>query len=292
MLSHKFIAALGILCLAIAAVMTAPATRAETDARNLRGKLLAIDLRAKTLQVRQDNGTTKTLAFSKKTEFVRNGKKSKVKSLVLRDTLQVKYKANSNAVQVAATGPASKRIAGQLNDANKGSGQVTLNGKLVRATAQTHIVRNGAIVSLSRLTRHDKVVAHVKPNAALENGGAEAFDLIAHGPEEDEVHGTLSAISGNQVSITPSNGTAVVTVNVTSATMIEVDERNATLNDLAVGMQVEADYDPATLNAFDIETDSDGDDDDAEIHGTVAAVDTVVGTITIAPTNEELSFWQ
>lgn len=285
MLSHKFIAALGILCLALVAVMTAPATRAETDARNLRGKLLTIDLRAKTLQVRQDNGTTKTLAFSKKTEFVRNGKKSKVKSLVLRDTLQVKYKANSNAVQVAATGPASKRVAGQLNGANKGSGQVTINGKLVHSTAQTHIVRNGAIVSLSRLTRHDKIVAHVKPNAALENGGAEAFDLIAHGPEQAEVHGTLSAISGNQVSITPSNGTAVVTVNVTSATMLEVDDRNATLNDLAVGMQVEADYDPATLNAFDIETDSDGDDDDAEIHGTVAAVDAVAGTITIAPTN-------
>ncbi|TAH49958.1 MAG: hypothetical protein EYC68_15405 [Chloroflexota bacterium] len=285
MLSRKLIPVLGILLFTVFAVLAVPSARAETDAQNLRGKLLTIDLRAKTLQVRQGNGATKTLTFSKKTQFVRNGKKSKVKSLVLRDTLQVKFKANSNAVQVTATGPASKRVAGQLNDANKGSGTVIIKGKTLQANAQTQIVRNGAIVSLSRLTRQDKVVAHVKPTAAEGNGGAEAFDLIAHGPEEDEVHGTISAIAGNQVSIAPSNGTPVVTVNVTSETMIEVDDHNAALGDLAVGMQVEADYDPTTMNAFDIEADSDGDDDDAHVIGTVSAVDAAAGTITIAPTN-------
>jgi len=282
MFFRKLFFAFGIFVLTASMFWAAPASRAETEALKGRGQLLTIDLRAKTLQLRQDNGATKTLKFSKKTKFVRNGKNSRAKALLLRDALEIKYQANLNVIQVTATGPAGKRIAGKLNDAIKGSGMLSIDGKLVHSTAQTHIVRNGAIVSLSQLTRADTVVAHVKRNAANANAQTEAFDLIANGPKEQKVEGTISALTGNQIVIAAWNGSVVATWNITPETMIEVDGRAATLSELAVGMQVEAHYDPTTWNVYTIETDSDGPFDDVEINGVITALD-AAGGITIAP---------
>lgn len=284
MISGKITALLGAILLGLVFLMLAPHALADTDALSANGKILTIDLGAKKLQILKTDGTTLTLKYSKKTTIERNGKTAKIKALLLQDAIQAKYKAGLTAVKFSATGPASRKIAGKLENALKGNGTVSVNGRLVQTTAQTRIVRNGQAVSLSSLARQDKLVAHVKPSATEGSGGDEAFDLIADGPEDDELHGTISAIVGNQVTITPSNGTADVTVNVTDTTMIEVDGEDAALADLAVGMQVEAHYDAVTLDAFSIETDSQGEEDDGHVSGTVAAVDPVAGTITITPT--------
>lgn len=261
-----------------------PSASAETDAQSVSGLIYTIDLKAKMFTVKKTDNSTMTLSFNKFTLIKRNGGDVKVKALALQDAVTVKFKANKLATRINATGPKTGKVAGALTDALKGNGTVVIGTRTVRTTAQTRISRNGVLVSLSQLTRLDKLVAHVKP-AALHavSSDPEAADLIANGPDDDELHGTISALSGNAVTITPSNGTAGVTINVTATTMIEVDGEHAALGDLAVGMQVEASYDPVTFDAFSIETDSEGDSDDGFVNGTVAAVDTNAGTITITP---------
>jgi len=262
-----------------------PSARAETDAQSVTGAIHTIDHKAKTLTVKKAGNSIVTLKFDKSTLIKRNGGNAKVKALALQDSVTVKFKANKLATKINATGPKLGKVTGALTDALKGNGTVVIGTKTVKTTAQTRISRNGILVSLSQLTRQDKLVAHVKPatpHAAASD--PEAADLIVNGPDGGELHGTISAISGNAVTITPSNGTPNVTINVTATTMIEVDGHHAALTDLAVGMQVEAEYNPTTFDAYSIETDSDGDSDDGHVNGTVAAVDPSAGTITITPT--------
>lgn len=280
MVSRHLFALLGAIALVIFGLLSGPAVRADTEAANLNGDILTLDLKAKTLQVIKSDKSVVTVTFNGKTVISRNGKTAKVKALLLRDAVQVKTKAGA-ALKITATGPASKKLAGKLSDALKGQGELIVGGKTVLATAQTRIVRNGQVASLSSLTRNDAIVAHLKPGST--ESTSEAFDVISSGPEDDEVHGTINAIAGNQVTVSPLNGSADVTLNVTDTTMIEVDGQEATLADLTVGMEIEAHFDPTTFEAFVIETDSHNEDDDAHISGTVSAVDLDAGTLTITP---------
>lgn len=259
------------------------AAYAETDAA-VSGEINTINLATKHITIKQTDNSTVTLKVKKATVIERNGKTVKLKALVLRDTISTRYLASTRvARKLNVTGPKNQRVSGALNNAIKGSGTVTIGDKTITATANTKISRNGSIVSLSQLTRKDKVTAHFTTGAANAPSSIEALDMIADGPDEGEVHGLIAAINGNQVTVTPNNGTPEVTINVTADTMIEVDGEDATLGDLAVGMQVEASYDPVSFDAFSIEADSKGEQDDAHIHGTVAAVDTGAGTLTITP---------
>src|SRR5262249_34177780 len=54
-----------------------------------------------------------------------------------------------------------------------------------------------------------------------------------------------------------------------------------TLTDLLVSQAVEAEYDPTTFAAFSIDVSSESED--AGVEGTVFAVDTTLGTVTITP---------
>lgn len=286
-MSHKVLfSVFSLLMFALLGILPAPSARAETDALNVTGVIHTIDLKAKMLTVKKADHSTVTLKYSKLTVIERNGKTVKVKALALQDAIKARYKANLAAVKFTVTGPKTGKVAGALTNALKGDGTVTIGATLVQTNAQTRISRNGKLVSLSQLTRSDTVVAHTKAttgNAPI--SGTEVQDILASGPEDDEVHGAITAIAGTQVTIAPTNGTADVTVNAAATTMIEVDGNHAALGDLAVGMQVEAHYDATTLDAFVIETDSIGASDDAHVTGTVSAVDLIAGTVTIAPAN-------
>jgi hypothetical protein len=275
-----------MLMFALLGILPAPSARAESDALSVTGVIHTLDLKAKMLTIKKADNSTVTLRYNKLTVIERNGRTVKAKALALQDAIKARYKANLAAVKFTVTGPKTGKVAGALTNALKGDGTVMIGATLVQTNAQTRISRNGKLVSLSQLTRSDSVVAHTQATTGnVSTSGNEANDILASGPEEDEVHGIITAISGTQVTITPTNGTADVAVNVTDATMIEVDGNHAALGDLAVGMQVEAHYDPTTFDAFAIETDSIGASDDAHVTGTVSAVDLIAGTVTIAPAN-------
>ncbi|MBI4671170.1 MAG: hypothetical protein HY741_05825 [Chloroflexi bacterium] len=276
---HKLVSVLGgVLIVLTLFVAAGQATHAAPDKATVKGVVHTINLNAKTVSIKKKDGTTITLKSVGTTAFKRNGAVSNLKGLSLRDKVTAVYNpANLNAARFKAKGPAIKDISGGVTAASKSNGIVTLGTTKVHITTSTKIARNGELVSMSSLTRQDKLVAHVKEGTSV------ALDLVGNGPEEGEVHGTISAIVGSNITITPNNGAADVTVIVVADTMIEVDEHDATLADLAVGQKAEAHYDPTTMNAFEIEAKTLDEDEDAHISGVVAAVDTGAGTITITP---------
>lgn len=267
---------------ALVAFSLVPAVHAAPDGGKVTGTILTLDFGAKTVTIKKSDSSTVTLTFAKTTKISRNGKKAKNQALVLNDTVTAKYSKNLVLKALTATGPQSKKIAGALTAALKGNGTVTIGNQTVSVTAETRISRNGALVSLSQLTSHDKLVAHVKAvNGA--SGGYQALDLICDGPHDGLVRGLISAIQDSQITVMPDNGADDIVLNVTDSTMIEKDGKTATLADLTVGMQIKAAFDPDTNDAYVIEADSDGENNDAHIHGTVSAIDTTAGTLTIAP---------
>lgn len=273
------------LFLALLSLALSPNVHAATDS-SVSAKIYTLDLGARTVTLKKADNSTLTLKFLKTTQIQRNGKNARLSKLLLNDRVNAQYKKNLTLTQFAATGPKSRKIGGALSNAVKGSGTVTVNGRTLQTTTSTRIARNGKLVSLSELTRRDSVVAHINKTGAKSaqaSSKARVLDLLADGPQEGEVHGLISAISGGQVTVTPDNGTADVVLNVTADTLIEVDGKTAALTDLAAGMKVEAAYDPATNNAYSIEADSHGETNDAKIDGTVSAVDAAGGTLTVTP---------
>lgn len=274
---------LGILLVIAFGFAPSSTAHAETDALGS-GTIRTIDLARKLVTIKKGDGSSLTVKVKATTTILRNGKTAKLKALVLVDGINVKYNAGTNtARRINASGPASTRVSGRLTNAVKGSGTVTIGDQSFVATAGTRIARNGKLVSLSELTRQDRLTAHLASAANPAPQSSQALDILADGPEEGEVHGLITAINGSQVTVTPDNGTPDVTINVTATTMIEINGQDATLGDLGVNMEIEARYDPSTLDAFSIEADTDGEADDGHIQGVVAAVDVGAGKLTVTP---------
>jgi len=95
------------------------------------------------------------------------------------------------------------------------------------------------------------------------------------------LEGTVAAVdtTAGTITITPKKGGADVTLFVDATTFIKRNGAAATLADVLVGDKVEAKYNAATMLASKLEVKLNL----SEVKGTVAAVDTVAGTITITP---------
>ncbi|MGB8648740.1 MAG: DUF5666 domain-containing protein [Anaerolineae bacterium] len=267
----------GLFVMALVAGTLAAASASASTLTTVSGKLNTVNLATRQMTVSTSTGTV-TLKWNSTTHFVRNGVAASSKKLVLRDTVTAKYNSGTGMVTLlTATGPAVTVVSGAVTYAAKGTGVVTIGTTRVHTSANTKIARNGKVVALTSLTRKDVVVVHVAA------GTNNALDMEDNGPEEGQVQGTITAISGNSVTITPTDGTAPVTVTADANTMIELDGQPAALTDLQLNMTAEAEYDPSTMLAYSIDAESEGED--LEVTGTVAAVDTTNNTITIAPSD-------
>jgi hypothetical protein len=96
-----------------------------------------------------------------------------------------------------------------------------------------------------------------------------------------EVDGTISAVDvgAGTVTVTPEKGGPDIVLKVDSTTVIKRNDTPATLADLQVNDRVEAKYNPVTILAVRIEVEMDL----AEIEGSISAIDTGAGTVTITP---------
>jgi len=275
-----------IFLVLLAGVLASPVAADQEEALStvVTGVINTIDPVAQTLNIKLANGTSVTLRVARRVSIERNSVPTNLEGLVLRDNITAKYRSfNLVATVLDATGPAVQSVSGTVTDLNTSSGVLTVGSESVQTTANTKISRNGLVVSLSKITKHDAVVVHIATASAVARSTATASSVIASGPTEDEVHGAISAIIGSNVTITPNNGTSPVTVVVTANTHIELDGLTVGLASLQVGMQVEAHYDPITFEAFFVDADSPGQANEAKIHGLIAAVDLNAGTVTITP---------
>ena len=257
---------------------------------NLSGTVYIVNATAHSVTLKDALGKTTTLTVTSKTKIRRNNKAVKLNGLVLGDQVTVVFDSANNATQIVAKGPAVSTVKGGVAGVATGAGTVQIVKKSVNTGGQTRIVRNGKISSLRSLTLLDTVTSHVTTVSVGKSSSSvlQALDIQADGPEESEVHGTIVALtlavpaSPAMVTIHPADGVSPdITLNITDITMIEINDLPATFADLLVGMIVEAEYDPLTLNAFSIE--SEDEEEDAEIEGTITAIDAVSCTVVATP---------
>lgn len=285
---------IGVLILLVSVNM--PATQIEAAGSiKLSGTVYTIDATARMVTLKDSLGTLTSLNVTRKTKIRRNNKSVPLTGLVLGDQVNAISDTSNNAIQINAVGPAVSTVQGGVAGVSSGTGIVQIaKKKTLNTSGQTRVVRNGTIASLNSLTLFDTVTSHVtSPSSKSSSLGTQALDIQADGPEESEVNGTIVAVNPGSpgdplavppvpptpttITIAPKGGGANITLNITANTVIEVNDAIATIADLTVGMLVEAEYDPTTLDGFRIEADS--EEDDAEIEGTITALDTVSCTL-------------
>ncbi len=159
----------------------------------------------------------------------------------------------------------------------------TLLGSRVRlryGLLTTRLWHNGVRISLSRLHVGNVVSAAYTPSALIGMPGTAGDVNDNNGLYE--VSGTVAAVDTtlNTVSIASHEGGSTVVLNVNASTVITRNGAPATLADLVFGDQVEAKYDSATMTASYIKVEDTAQQ--AEIEGSITAVDTTLGTVTIS----------
>jgi hypothetical protein len=263
------------LVLAIAVAPAASARGGGGSTASITGTVYTIDAGKRNITVKTSVGTSVKLSTSRST-ITRNGVSVTLKDLALNDSITGSYKVSTLAAKVlSASGPSVTSVSGKASAVSLAGGALSVGSQNLQTNAGTRIARNGQIVALRQITSRDTLVAHVATGTNV------VLDLLADGPDESEVQGVISMISGSNVTISPNDGSPAVTVVVGTATIIEVNDAPGTLTDLQVSQAVEAEYDPTTFAAFSIDVSSESED--AEVEGTVFAVDTTLGTVTITP---------
>jgi hypothetical protein len=279
---------LSIVVLLLTALILPAAARAAST--SVTGVIGSLSPAARTVTIQESDGTQVMLRASERTVLTRNGKAVRFAALALRDQVTVQLQ-RSTLVRLDARGPALDSTRGVFTGfdaASKLLTMATVNGaRSFRIDTATLTVRNGAPATAQGLARGDALLVHSPPLPAGSPSGtvATAADVIADGPEEEDVEGTITALAGQDVTITPEHGSAV-TVHVNASTVIKIYDASgahtATLADLATGMRAAADYDPVSLVADHILARA-AEQHQAEVEGKVTAVDATAHTISIAP---------
>lgn len=236
------------------------------------GTLYTIDTKTKHITLK-NGGILNTFKYSAKTNFIRNGISSNAKGLVIGDSITAVFRRGLAPAKVKAIGIAVTTIKGMVTGVSSSAGTIKVGTQTLQTTFHTEIIRNGDVSHLDSVALDDNIVAHEDEQGEIE-------DVEVQGPEDTEIRGTITAVDtvNNKVTIDDGAGN-VVTVNVTANTVIELNDTFGTISDLTSGLFVEAQYDSTTFEAFRINVED--MEDDAKISGTITAVDTVNGSVTI-----------
>lgn len=260
------------ICVLLIGIFAAIST--EAGGTKLKGTLYSLSGKNHTVTLKDATGKLQTLNVGA-AKLKRNGSTAALNGLVIGDRVAAQFpKGVMNPKKLKAAGPKVTTISGALQNVHSSSSSVQVGGKSYKATSKTRLIRNGKVVSLSKLTRHDSVTVHVSSSGDCE-------DIDSEGPDDAEVRGVISSVDtgASTITITPDDGSPDVTLTVTADTEIELDGEDVALSDLVAGETAEAEYDPATMVAFSIDAES--PDDEAEIHGAITAIDLGLGTVTV-----------
>ena len=274
-----------VLAALLLAVFVLPAA-AKPATSSVSGVIGSLSPAGRTVTVQKGDGTHVILRVTDHSALTRDGKTVHFASLALRDQVTVQAQS-STIVRLDAQGPALDSARGVFTSFDATANKLTMatvqGARSFLISSSTLVVRNGAPATAQGLAHGDALLVHAP--AAATGTTATAADIEADGPEEEDVEGTITAISGQDVTITPEHGSAV-TVHVGTATVIKVSDSTgthiATLADLATGMQAAADYDPVSLVADHIVARA-AEQHQSEVEGTVSAVDATASTISITP---------
>jgi hypothetical protein len=255
------------------------------------GQIVSLSAAAQTLTVQTGDGSQAVFHVTPASHLWRNGSSVGLAGLALRDAV-LTAQVDRRTLRVAtlrARGPAVTTTRGSLGGLDPALQSLSVSTPAgprdFLITPATLFVRNGHAATATDLTARDSLLVHALAGATAEPVAA---DVEADGPEAAEVEGTITAVSGGDVTITPEHGPAV-TVHVNDSTLIRLHsaggETTGTLADLKTGMKAEAGFDPVSFVALRIEAKpaDGGHGQNAHVEGTVGAVDGGAGTITINP---------
>lgn len=243
------------------------------------GTLYSLATKNHTVTLKNSSGGLQTLNVAK-AKMKRNGATTTLTGLVIGDKVSAGFLSGGmNPNKLQAKGHKVTTVAGALQGVSSSSASVQVAGKSLKTNARSHVLRNGAIIPLSKLTKRDSVTVHV-------NSSNECDDIDSEGPDDSEVSGTIASVdtTAGTITITPDDGSPDITLTVTVDTEIELGDDDALLSNLIAGDTVEAEYDPTTLVAYSIEAQN--PDQEEEVSGTITAIDLTLGTLTIQSSEE------
>jgi Cu/Ag efflux protein CusF len=252
------------------------------NTRALKGTIVAVDRKARTMTVAPLHGTPSKIGVANSTVITRKGKSGKFSKLRVGDKVNLKFNTQTKQATSIVDSPDLYEIHGTVESVDTTASTVTIasedggNSVTVTVDPNTVIQRNGVAATLADLLVGDKVEAKYDSATMLAS-------LIKTDVEDSELNGTIAALdtAASTVTITPDDGSADVVLNVVASTVIERNGVVATLADLLVGDKVEAKYDSATMLASFIKTEV--EDGELKVKGTIAALDATANTVTIAP---------
>jgi phage terminase large subunit-like protein/Ni,Fe-hydrogenase maturation factor len=263
------------------ATMLASRISARLNLVGLLGVISAIDTTGSTLTVTpKTGGPDVVLKVDSSTGIKRNGKTATLADLQLGDRVEARYNpvtmlatkifARLNLVGLSGVISAIDPIGSTLTVTPKGGGADVV----LKVDSATIIKRNGKTATLADLQLGDRVEARYNPVTMLAANISARLNLVP-------LSGVISAIDpiGSTLTVTPKKGGADIVLKVDSATIIKRNGISATLADLQVTDRVEAKYNPVSMLAASINARQTL----AEVEGTISAVDTGAGTVTVTP---------
>jgi len=234
---------------------TAPVS-ALSNKRALKGTIVALDTRSRTITVSPLKGADVKVRVAKGTIVTRKGKASSFTKLHVGDKVNLNYNPKNKQASHVEDSPSQYEIHGTVEAVDTVANTVTVaseeggNSVILKVDANTVFKRNGVVATLADLLVGDKVEAKYDSATMLASS-------IKTETEDSDFNGTIAAVdlTAKTVTITPEDGGADVVLNVVESTVFISHDTVISLSNLQVGDKVEAEYDSATLVASKIELD-------------------------------------
>jgi hypothetical protein len=252
----KFTYALTVLLVMFGMLGIAVPAHALGNQRALKGTIVSINTKTRTMAVAPLHGKPVTLKVPKSTVITRKGKSGSFAKLCVGDKVNLNYNTSNKQVSKVDDNPDQYDIHGTVEAVDTTANTITIASEeggdsvTLNVDASTVIERNGATATLADLLVGDKVEAKY-------NSATMLASLIKTEVEDGEFKGTIAAVdaTASTVTITPEAGGANVVLNVVASTVIISNDTVIALTDLQVGDKVQAEYDSVTMIASKIEVD-------------------------------------
>jgi Fe-S cluster assembly scaffold protein SufB len=250
----KFVHTFTILFVIFGLLSFAAPASALGNKRAVRGTIVAIDTRAKTITIAPIRGANVAIKVVNSTLITRKGKPATFAKLRVGDKVNLNYFASTKQASKVEDTPGLYEIHGTVEAVDTTANTVTVASEeggisvTLNVDTSTVIQRNGAPATLADLLVGDKVEAKYDSATMLASS-------IKTEVEDSDFYGTIAALdlTANTITITPESGGADVVLNVTNSTVFKKNDAVVAFADMVVGDKVEAEYDSVSMIASKIE---------------------------------------
>ena len=255
---------------------------AQAEPARARGTIRAVDTAAGTVTLHLRNDSTLVLQTDDQTRILLNGEPATLEDLMAGDRATAVYESSTLVASlIEARGearPELARVEGTIQAVDTAASTLTIhplhNPNLVtlNVTNRTEITLDGRPARLGDLARGFTAGALYNP-ATFEAVRVQAESFA-------EVRGTVRDVSvpNQTLTVAPASGEPDIVLNVSPATVISLNDRPATLEDLRRGYRVVASFVATTHAAVRISATS-----IAEVAGFIRAIDLAASTLVIVP---------